>query len=537
MIRGLARALGWFAWVAVTWSIAVYHRGVLPARHPEPPKAVRARWIPRTDPASGGINQLALDGGDDFSRGYAAGSFTAPLLQRQEAALRDRLREFFPRPWMFPRAFQLLELPLIRWFWGIDRYFPEERLAEMEGVSRWTSHEFDVLAEPRTRQLAYHGLHEVGQMMVDQMADDQGCTVFVVPGRGMVGRNFDFEGGRIFDEEKILKWVWPEQGHAYVSVIWAGMVGVVTGVNDAGIYISINAAGSSDYSRYGTPSTLVALDVLERARTVEEARKILNSAQMFITDVFVVGKIGDADSWVRVEKSPGAMDVIPLKDPSVVTNHLISPRWREDRVNRQRRDELTSTARQRRGEEILAEWSRAQEGVVTAPMMAQALRDKNGKPLGHRSAIDSLIATHSVILDGTRLYVNRGPSASGEYVAYDWARSFREREPRLAPIAEIPRDPLVAPALYPQVRAAEPAWARSRKLSARGDCARARAELESVPAGLRAQSDRALEASGDLARCQGDLAAARRDWQAALAAGPAYLAETRRLKKKAQATP
>ena len=60
----------------------------------------------------------------------------------------------------------------------------------------------------------------------------------------IIGRNFDFEGGRIFDDEKILKWVFPSNGIPFVSVIWAGMVGAVTGVNASGVYISINAAGT-----------------------------------------------------------------------------------------------------------------------------------------------------------------------------------------------------------------------------------------------------------------------------------------------------
>jgi hypothetical protein len=56
------------------------------------------------------------------------------------------------------------------------------------------------------------------------------------------------------------------------------------------------------------------------------------------------------------------------------------------------------------------------------------LRDKRGLggvelPLGHRSAIDALIATHSVVMDLTarELWVSEGPHAAGRYVRFDLA--------------------------------------------------------------------------------------------------------------------
>ncbi len=75
----------------------------------------------------------------------------------------------------------------------------------MYGISRSAPRKYDYLADPYTRQVAYHGLHEVGQMMVDQgFEEGMACTVIAVK-RGrqwILGRNFDFEGGRIFDKEK-----------------------------------------------------------------------------------------------------------------------------------------------------------------------------------------------------------------------------------------------------------------------------------------------------------------------------------------------
>jgi len=90
-------------------------------------------------------------------------------------------------------------------------------LEEMYGVSKSTSTDFDFLLDRFTRQIAYHGLHEVGQLAVDQGSDSMGCTVVALPHKRnwIIGRNFDFEGGRIFDSEKIMKWVFPERGYSF----------------------------------------------------------------------------------------------------------------------------------------------------------------------------------------------------------------------------------------------------------------------------------------------------------------------------------
>jgi isopenicillin-N N-acyltransferase-like protein len=85
------------------------------------------------------------------------------------------------------------------------------------------------------------------------------------------------------------------------------------------------------------------------------------------------------------------------------------------------------------------------------------LRDKRGKgnvdlPLGHRSAIDALIATHSVVMDltGRELWVSEGPHAAGRYLRFDLARlldpGFRPSLPE--PLVAISADELLADGRY-----------------------------------------------------------------------------------------
>jgi len=519
-----------------TWAINVYHLGVfIPPPHSEPARRVhpaypapQATWIPKEKI---GIHQMILYG-TPFERGLAAGKFTQSLLFRQEKELTDRLRQVLSNAVMF----RVLDVMMIRWFWGGDQDFDPSAREEMDGVSRSAPHEFDDLGNGYVRQLYYHGLHEVGQMMVDQTGDAMGCTVVASPFKSgwIIGRNFDFEGGRIFDDEKIMKWVFPDQGNAFVSVIWAGMVGAVTGVNVHGVYISLNAAGARDFRRYGTPTTLVLLKALQFANTADEAVEIIRNEKTFITDIFMVSDRA-AGKLYRVEKSPHFTEVIPLKEGSVVTNHLISERWKDDSINRFRRDELTSLARSERGQKLIAAKVASDSRAVEAQVLS-ILRDKgevNAKSLhlGNRSAIDSLIATHSVIYNSpeNQLFVAQGPSLAGAFIGFDLDKSFRQHEPVV--IAGFPRDPLVSDQTYSDVKRSFKDLSDAERLIRKKDCVGAASLIKSARSHF-AESYNYYMTLGDDQECLGDHPAALVAWQQAQRLSPAYAAEKSYLDKK-----
>jgi len=426
---------GLFA-VAILWTTGVYifHMGTL-----RPPSldmsnlSGSAVFIEKTEKSP--LQHLILQG-DPYSRGLKGGQATKHLLYRQEVELTSMLEKIFHNRFFI----YLFEAAIIPIFKGVEVFIPKPFLLEMYGVSESTAPEFDIYAEPYTRQLAYHGLHEVGQMMVDQYKDDRmenmGCTAILHPlGKSwLVGRNFDFEGGPTLDEKKIVKWVFPETGISFVSVIWAGMVGGVTAVNEKGIYLSLNAAGSEAFNRHGLPSTLLLTKVMESAETSEAAIEILRSSTLMITEIFVLVDSRQGKAF-RIEKSPLHTEVIELTEKSAVTNHLTGEFWRNDGINQFRKDHLTSVARQARAEKLLTDLK-----VTTADQMEldflKILRDKkdlDGSPLhfGNRRSLDPLIANHSVIFNGASLtlYVSRGPHLTAAYDGYDLAASFQKREP------------------------------------------------------------------------------------------------------------
>lgn len=535
LLMRLGRGAALAALLMITWVLHSYHLSVFvppkDARDHEDPSKAAARVAQWMDKSELGIHQLVLTG-EPLERGLAEGWVTRNLIYLQESELITQLNHIVP-PWIR----RPLEPLVFRWFWGMDGFFEPWMTREMYGVSESTTHEYDYLGDRYTRQVQYHGLHEVGQLMIDQVGDDMGCTVVAIPdhGRWVIGRNFDFEGGRVFDTEKVMKWVFPERGNAFVSVIWSGMVGAVTAVNDKGVYISLNAAGSTDFRRFGVPSTLVLLKALQFGNTAEEAVEIIRKEKMFITDIFVVSDSREGKLF-RVEKSPQATEVIALSGPSVVTNHLVSPRWQNDRINVFRRDELTSQMRAERGTRLAQALWESKPEDLSAGVLA-ILRDKgesDGKPLhlGNRRAIDALIAAHAVIYDqpANTLFVSKGPGVSGEFVGFDLAASFASKKPVVTRL--LPRDFGVSDSVFDQVRASAKLAKESERFSGKKKCSEAGEKL-ARSAEAFGNAYWYFAALGDFeSRCKGDKIAASRDWRKALSLAPAYPREVRALEER-----
>ena len=517
----------------ILWTLVLrtYHRGVAPIPELPAVNQVTGAWISKE---KFGMHHLILQG-NPYERGLQAGANTRELLLQQENVLFGQLDRFLPSKTLLTP----LTLMGILWFGGVENYVEDWMLQEMYGVSRFSPKEFDHVIDGYTRQIVYHGIHEVGQMSVDQGLEGMACTVIAYPlgDQWVLGRNFDFEAGRIFDEEKILKWVFPDQGHAYLSVIWAGMVGAVTGVNDQGLYISLNAAGSEDFRRIGMPSTLAAVKVLQYAKDLDDAIEILRREQVFITDIYV---LLDAKSGrlVRVEKSPARFAVVPLQGPSVVANHLLHDIWKNDKINQDRQAFLTSTPRQERGEAMLRELSgrEFQKAPELELEVLKVLRDKglgkNGQPLhlGNRKAIDALIATHSVIYNSRDqvFYVGKGPAVAGSFVGYDLAASFAAKAPVF--VRELPADPTVSPELFKSIHNSWDELRFARKSLRQKNCDEAELHLQKAALSFQEQADY-YSALGDWNACKKDLTKAREAWTQSLVLEPAYHKDRTRLER------
>lgn len=472
-----------------------------------------SHFYPKSDV---GVHQVFLTG-NDYERGQQYGYWTKDFLLKQEDALIRKLNEVIP--------YKSLQYGLfffsMGWFYGLDDYYKKEFIQEMYGVSHYGSKENLYFASPFTRQLAYHGIHDMGQMMIDHGLVLGACTQAATPYQGggwLIGRNFDFEAGKVFDEDKVLKWVFPDEGVPFVSVIFSGMVGVITGINQKGVYIAINAAGSDDRVRLGTPATLVVLEALQHSHSAKEAVEIIRKAKPLISDIYVV--VDRSEKLYVVEKSPDKTRVLAQENPNVVTNHLRHPDWKDDEINTHRMNSNTTMARYDRALEILPD--------VKSPLdMSRLLRDKykvNGQiAWGHRASIDALIASHSVIYDSkmNHLYVSRGPSLSQEYVGIDLEKSFQNKKP--VSIESLPVDPDFSDMPpFESVKLQIQNLIDSQELAEDGKCHLSEEKLQAADKEFFSSHFYLSWARAQLSHCRGNIQEARQHYEKALELQPAY---------------
>ena len=486
-----------------------------------------------------GRQHVLLLEGDPYALGFYNVLLTTQLLRRQEDTLLDLLFGFARGP---GRAMVIRELSLL-YLTGIGAYLTPAERQEILGLTHGSADPFPDLGPRYTRLTAYHAIHELSQ----RFATDNpsvGCSLMAVgsarsiDGHALLARNFDFEGGEVFDLDKMVLAVKPRSGFGFVSVAWAGMAGVVSGINEAGLVIVINAGASREYRRVGAPTSLLVRRALERAATLEEAVAVLTEEPRFVTDI-----IGLAEASGRV----AVLELLPesfalrTDDLLVATNHLESPGLSDDPTNLAQMRRTTTVPRHQRLEAI-ATLDHATDGPRRIPLsfgvdeLLTVLRDRYAHagqrllPLGHRHALDALIATHSVIFDATarRIWVSEGPHTLGPYHGYDvraLVRAANETEAKMAFLPDLPADPMLA--AYPRVAQARLSWKLAERALAADDLDRADATLRR--AALLADHPATLRLAAEVATRRGDLPRARELLRRALAAPPEFADESRRI--------
>lgn len=204
-----------------------------------------------------GLWELYTAGSPEES-GAAAGALTAGLMRYQEQVFVDQIREFIPSDGYL----KFLRGLIVIFNRNLGRHVPEEYRREIYARSLYCSHDFDAIGTPYERQLNYHAAHDIGHAMSQYML--VGCSSFAAwggmsaDGELVVGRNFDFYMGDDFARHKIVTFCRPQAGHPFVSIGWAGMIGVLSGMNDKGLTVTINAAKGPVPLSAATPISILA---------------------------------------------------------------------------------------------------------------------------------------------------------------------------------------------------------------------------------------------------------------------------------------
>ena len=373
-------------------------------------------WLAKRD----GILRMYLTG-DPFTLGYSNAVLTQEYVKTQEASLIALVRTHVPSAWKF----WLLRKYVIVRNKDLPSYVKEDHQVEIYGLSRAYRDPFPELGSLYHRLLNYHAAHDISHAVMDHPL--VGCTSFAAKGARtrdghlMIGRNFDFDAGKCFDENKIVMRVKPDRGLGFISVGWPGLVGVVTAINDAKVAISVNAAQSSDTRQIGTPVSLMMREVMQYASSLEQAVDIIRGTQVFVSDCYLVadGKTGEA---AIVEKTPARTAVVNMDGDSLIgSNHFVSDALKDDPANLKYMREGTSVVRYDRMKALVES---AASGL-DAPLAAAILRDRAvpgsaAGGYGNPASLNPLVATHSVIMDVTAgvIWVSAFPHQLGSYVPF-----------------------------------------------------------------------------------------------------------------------
>lgn len=359
--------------------------------------------------------------GEAFEQGVKRGKLSQQQIVDQEVAFTSEIRRMIPSQ----KYLKFLKYVVGYMNRDLPEHITEEYKREIYGISHAASDSFNWIGNNYARILNYHAAHDIGHALQNMML--VGCTSFgawgdkTENGSMLIGRNFDFWVGDKFAENKIVTFHRPEKGYAYASVTWGGFTGVVSGMNEKGLTVTINAARSDIPFAAATPVSLVAREVLQYAATLSEAVEIAKRRKMFVSESFLVGSAADKKAVV-IEKTPKELAAYdPGSDNIQCTNHYQSETFATQKLNLEQKEKSASVYRYQRLQQLMTE-----QYPLNPEKMANILRDRkglNGVSIGegNEKAINQLIAHHSIIFqpDSLKFWISSAPWQLGTYVCYD----------------------------------------------------------------------------------------------------------------------
>ena len=160
---------------------------------------------------------------------------------------------------------------------------------------------------------------ECSALMVEPSRSATGGVLF--------GRNLDYPSAGYIHEHTLVTVYRPTGKHAFVSVGFPGLVGVLSGMNDAGLCLAVLEVydakdGEPRFDGQGVPYALCHRRLLEECTTIAEAKKLLESMpRTSLLNLAVADRTGTA----VFEITPKQVVMRPSeKGVCTCTNHFCS---------------------------------------------------------------------------------------------------------------------------------------------------------------------------------------------------------------------
>lgn len=365
--------------------------------------------------------------GNPYQLGLTSGALLEKLYKKQDSIFYLKINSFVPS-----LRKQKILFHFLKWFnRDIEKNIIPEYQAELYGISHYSDTVFNRYIPAYQRSMYLHAAHDIGHALQDLML--VGCSSLVVwgdktpDGKLIIGRNLDFYVGDDFAQNKLISFVKPSSGIPFMSVSWAGMIGVVSGMNYEGLTVTINASKSDIPFKAKTPISLLCREILQYASTLEEAVEIAKKRSVFVSENILVASAKDKKAII-IEISPRKIDVFesPNYDNLICTNHFQSDGYLSDKKNIKQIKETHSFYRYQKIQELLQKSNK-----ISPEYMAEILRNTEGlnkKSLGYgnEKAINQLLAHHGIIFkpEEKLVWVSSSPYQLGEFVCYDLEKIF-----------------------------------------------------------------------------------------------------------------
>jgi len=382
---------------------------------------IKNNWLRKS---TNGIWEMYVEG-SPFEMGVYEGKLSKELMKIQEDAFVEQISILIPS-----KSYQ----KFLRYFIGIfnrdiDEYIPQEYQEEIYGMSKSTSDEFDYIAPNYQRMLNYHGAHDIGHALKDLAM--VGCTSFGVnmnnnDSNMLIGRNFDFYVNDDFAKNKLICFAKPDSGYKFMYYTWASFIGVVSGMNEKGLTVTINAAQSDIPTKAAMPISILARQILQYAQNIDEAKALAEKADIFVSESILIGSAQD-DNVVIIEKSPTKQGFYSTSKSSIVCpNHFQSTTFANNENNIENIKESASNYRFKRCWQLINNYDN-----INYIQAAEILRDTKGIDdenigIGNEKAMNQLISHHSIIFKPKELkvWVSTPPYQLGKYIMYDLNKIF-----------------------------------------------------------------------------------------------------------------
>jgi isopenicillin-N N-acyltransferase-like protein len=154
---------------------------------------------------------------------------------------------------------------------GMLKSFPADYRTEMDAVARSAGADRDTVTVANT----FFDLKSTFQCSALMVEGEHSAT-----GGVLFGRNLDYPSLGYIHEHTLVTVYRPTGKHAFASVGFPGLVGVLSGMNDAGLCVAILEVydakeGEPHFNPKGIPYALCNRRLLEECSTIADAKKLL----------------------------------------------------------------------------------------------------------------------------------------------------------------------------------------------------------------------------------------------------------------------